>query len=141
MPLCMGDKDHSDSRPFNKLAERHDTSDSETQSLLSARKATSLQTEVEVELKNVEGFWSRGSKPYIQVRLYAVCCAGAPPLMMRMPHGGSTCSWAPQTPMCLLDHLLQLLASVIQAGLLAAHVTCLSRSYAFSWQWVPHWRV
>ena len=75
VPLCMGDKDHSESRSVDKLAERHDTSDSETQSLLSARKATSLQTEVEVEVKDVDGLWSRGSKPYIQVRLYAICCA------------------------------------------------------------------
>ena len=63
---CMGQAE-PDTRPGEKFAGGHDSSDAEeSAAFLSARKTSSLQTEVEV--KRVEGVWGRGSQPYIQVR-------------------------------------------------------------------------
>ena len=64
----MEQGERSDDRFHNKQALGTNTSDvEENEALLSARKASSLQTESAVEVKNVEGLWSRGSKPVLQV--------------------------------------------------------------------------
>ena len=87
-----------DPRTGEKFAGRHDSSDAdESAALLSARKTSSLRTEVEV--RSVEGALSRGSKPYIQVTILSESRTPLKSTVLRleqsqMPLSEAECSWA-----------------------------------------------